>query len=181
MGWVLVGLVVLISIIPVRLTVTNYQVLAPQAIFVLGGASDRMEFAAQFWQSHSNLDIWVSDFPRENEANRQIFLQLGVPLKQLHLDGRPTDTVTNFTTLADDFVSQKLWHLYLITSDYHMRRSRVIATVVLGSRGIVITPVAVPSKGVISESWVRVVRDFGRSLLWVVTGRTGASFNNRNS
>lgn len=133
MGWFLIGLIVLIGIIPVRLVITSYQVSAPQAILVLGGASDRMEFAARFWQSHSNLDIWVSDYPKENEANRQIFLQLGVPLKQLHLDGRPTDTVTNFTTLADDFVNNKLRHLYLIISDYHMRRSRVIATVVLGS------------------------------------------------
>ena len=58
-----------------------------------------------------------------------------------------------------------------------MRRSRVIATVVLGSRGIVATPVAVPSTGMELESGVRVLRDFMRSLLWVVTGRSGANLN----
>ncbi|MGI2902805.1 hypothetical protein [Tolypothrix sp. VBCCA 56010] len=49
------------SIIPLRLAIAFYQAPIPQAILVLGSASERIEFAAQFWQSHSNLDIWVSD------------------------------------------------------------------------------------------------------------------------
>ena len=76
-------------------------------------------------------------------------------------------------------VDDNLQHIYLITSDYHMRRSRAIATVVLGSRGVVVTPVAVASRRDEDESLVRVVRDFGRSLLWVLSGRTGAGFNPR--
>ena len=164
---------------PLRLAITFHQVPTPQAIFVLGGASDRMEFAGRFWQSHKSLNIWVSDYPTDNEFNRRIFQQLGVPNGQLQLDGRATDTVTNFSSLVEDFVNQKLRHIYLITSDYHMQRSRVIATIVLGSWGIVVTPVVVPSRGVESESWVRVLRDGVRSLLWVVSGRTGASLNPR--
>jgi hypothetical protein len=39
-----------------------------------------------------------------------------------------------------------------------MQRSRVIATIVLGSWGIVVTPLVVPW-GVESESWVRVLWD----------------------
>ena len=60
-----------------------------------------------------------------------------------------------------------------------MRRSRAIATIVLGSEGIVVTPIAVPSSGDRSESLIRVVRDGGRSLLWIFTNRTGASLNPR--
>jgi uncharacterized SAM-binding protein YcdF (DUF218 family) len=176
MRLVLAILVLLISIIPVRIAVMFHQVPVPQAIFVLGSASERMEFAARFWQSHNNLDIWVSDFAWNLDVNRRIFEGFNIPNQQLHLDGRATDTVTNFTTLASDFVTHNLQHIYLITSDYHMRRSRVIATIVLGSRAIVVTPVAVPS-GVKSESWVRMWRDFGRCLVWVVSGRSGASFN----
>ena len=97
----------------------------------------------------------------------------------MRLDGRATDTVTNFTTLAEDFVENKIQHIYLITSDYHMSRARAIATIVLGSAGIVVTPLAVPSLGDRSESLIRVVRDCGRSLLWVFSGRTGASLNPR--
>jgi uncharacterized SAM-binding protein YcdF (DUF218 family) len=95
----------------------------------------------------------------------------------LHLDGRATDTVTNFTTLVEDFVRQKLQHIYLITSDYHMKRARAIASIVLGSHGIAVTPVEVPSQGDKSESLVRVLRDCGRSVVWILTKRTGASFN----
>ncbi|GAX36699.1 YdcF family protein [Nodularia sp. NIES-3585] len=176
-SWVLAIALVLVSIIPVRIAIASYQQPVPQAIFVLGSASERMKFAAKFWQSHQNLDIWISDFAWNLDANRRIFLQSGVPDQKLHLDGRATDTVTNFTTLVEEFAGRDLQNIYLITSDYHMRRSRVIATVVLGSQGIVVTPLAVPSSGEEPESLLRVLRDAGRSLLWIVTNRTGASFN----
>jgi uncharacterized SAM-binding protein YcdF (DUF218 family) len=143
----------------------------------LGGDYNRTKFAGEFWQSRKDLDIWVSDFPQYLDKHRRILKGFGLSDEQLHLDGRATDTVTNFTTLVDDFVDADLQHIYLITSDYHMRRSRVIATVVLGSRGVVVTPIAVDSRRDEDESLVRVVRDFGRSLLWVVSGRTGASLN----
>ena len=60
-----------------------------------------------------------------------------------------------------------------------MRRARVIATVVFGSRGVVVSPVVVDSGRDEDESLVLVMRDFGRCLLWVVTGRSGAGFNPR--
>ena len=166
------------SFISVRIAITFRQAPTPLAIFVLGSSSERMEFAGRFWQSRQNLDIWVSDFDSYLDGNRRIFEGFGVPNQKLHLDGRATDTVTNFTSLVEDFSSRKLQHIYLITSDYHMRRARSIATIVLGNRGIVITPVGVVSRGE-SESLVRVLRDCGRSVLWLVTGKTGASFNPR--
>ena len=156
-----------------------HQAPVPQAIFVLGSDPQRMEFAAQFWRSHKDLDIWVSDFDFNLNYDRLIFQQFGVPDERLRLDGRATDTVTNFTTLAEDFVQSKIQHIYLITSDYHMRRARAIATIVLGSQGIVVTSLAIPSSDDKSESLMRVMRDCGRSLLWIFSGRTGASLNPR--
>jgi len=79
--------------------------------------------------------------------------------------------------LAEDFTDQKLQHIYLITSDFHLTRARAIATIVLGSQGIVVTPLAVPSSGNKSESLLRVLRDCGRSILWILSGKTGASLN----
>lgn len=169
----------LTSIIPMRIAIAFHQAPVPQAIFVLGGDDARMRFAAEFWRSHKNLAIWVSDYQSSLESYRQIFQKFDIPEQQLHLDGRATDTVTNFTTLAEDFTNQKLQHIYLITSDYHLRRSRAIATIVLGSQGIVVTPLAVPSSGYKSESLLRVLRDCGRSVLWIFSKRTGASFNPR--
>jgi uncharacterized SAM-binding protein YcdF (DUF218 family) len=177
--WVLTIALLLTSIIPARIAIAFHQTPVPQAIFVLGSASERMRFAGQFWQSHQNLDIWVSDFGWNLDINRRIFLQHGVPDAKLHLDGRATDTVTNFTTLTGDFVNRRLQHIYLITSDYHMRRASAIATIVLGSQGIVITPVAVASQNQPSESLMRVLRDCGRSFVWIFVGRTGSSLNPR--
>jgi len=178
--WFTFGLlIVLISFIPVRIAATFRQVPTPQGIFVLGGDYNRTRFAGKFWLSRRDLDIWVSDFPQYLDQHQRILRKFGVLPSQLHLDGAATDTVTNFTTLVDDFVGAGLSHVFLITSDYHMRRARVIATVVFGSRGVVVSPVAVVSGRDEDESLVRVVRDFGRCWLWVVTGRSGASFNPR--
>ncbi|OUL29123.1 hypothetical protein BV378_06565 [Nostoc sp. RF31YmG] len=174
-------LAVWISIIPAKIAIATYQAPVPQAIFVLGTDSQRMEFAAQFWHSHTNLYIWISDIKANLEYNRLIFQKFGVPDQRLRLDGRATDTVTNFTTLAADFVQQNLQHIYLITSDYHMRRAKAIATIVLGSQGIAVTPIAVPSRVDKSETLLRVLRDCGRSILWILSGRSGASLNPRLS
>jgi uncharacterized SAM-binding protein YcdF (DUF218 family) len=44
----------------------NEQTSQPDAIFVLGGATERERFAAQFVQQHPSLPIWVSSgSPRE--------------------------------------------------------------------------------------------------------------------
>ncbi|MFM5887927.1 MAG: hypothetical protein ACKPFD_09485 [Dolichospermum sp.] len=40
------------SVIPLRIAIAFYPAPVPQAIFVLGGDSNRMKFAAQFWRSH---------------------------------------------------------------------------------------------------------------------------------
>jgi hypothetical protein len=52
---------------------------------------------------------------------------------------------------------------------------------VLGSRGIAFTPISIPSDRFVPESPLRILRDTGRSILWLTTGRTGASFNPRYS
>lgn len=176
-GLVTVGLTVLISAIFLRIAITLNQSPFPQAILVLEGNSDRIEFAAQFARLHPNLKIWVSGNPKGLSLNRSIFRQLGIPDQRIHYDFCAIDTVTNFTCTVEDFTTQNVQHLYLITSDYHMARSRAIAALVLGSRGIAVTPVSVPSKNHQSESLIRILRDCIRSLIWIGTGRSGASFN----
>ncbi len=168
---------ILSSIIPLRLAIARYQEPEPQAILVLGGNKKRFEFAAQFSHLHPDLDILVSAGYSRFEQNRAIFQQAGVADQKVDYDFCPTDTVTNFTCSIDYFKKNNVQHIYLITSDYHMTRSRAIGTLVLGSRGIAITPVSVPSKGFKQESKIRVIRDCLRSLIWIVTGRSGASLN----
>ncbi|KYC36873.1 hypothetical protein WA1_45265 [Scytonema hofmannii PCC 7110] len=171
-----VGLfVVVLSIIPIRLAIASYQAPFPQGIFTLGGGSDREEFTAQFAQHFPNLDIWVSTGTSPDIA-RSIFQTIGIPNHRLHLDYRAVDTVTNFTSLVSEFKQRRIQHLYLITSDFHMPRAKAIATLVFGSQGISFTPISVPSNRP-HESLLHILRDCSRSLLWIFTGRTGASLN----
>lgn len=145
----------------------------PQAILVLGGAPEREEFTAQFAQEYPDLPIWVSSGSNPEYAD-WVFEQAQIDPNRVRLDYQAVDTVTNFTTLVDDLKAEGIDCIYLVTSDYHMRRARVIGQIVLGSRDISFRPVSVPSHQP-SESLDRVLRDGARAVLWVVTGKTGST------
>ncbi len=149
----------------------------PQAVLVLGGATEREQFAAEFAKQHPQLPVWVSSGSNPEYAE-WLFATAGIDPKRVHLDYQAVDTVTNFTTLADYFKTQDIRSVYVITSDYHMRRAQVIGEIVLGSRGIDLKPIAVPS-GQAPEPLKKVVRDAARAVLWVITGETGSQFARR--
>lgn len=148
----------------------------PEAILVLGGSEAREHYAAEFARTRPELTIWVSSGSPEAYALHHVFDRAQIDRDRLHLDYRATDTVTNFTSLADDLKAEGITSVYLVTSDYHMRRARAIGEIVLGSRGISYKPLAVPSDRP-PEAWIKVVRDGARALLWVTTGHTGASLS----
>jgi uncharacterized SAM-binding protein YcdF (DUF218 family) len=150
------------------------QFLDPSVALVLGGAPEREQFAAQFAQNHPEVEIWISSGSNPEYA-QWIFEEAQVPTEQWQLDYQAVDTVTNFTTLVDKLQAREIDEVYLITSDYHMRRAGAIAQIVLGSRGIGFKPVAIPTQQPPEqpETLLREVRDAVRSLLWVVTGKTG--------
>lgn len=166
-------LIVLLSYIPLRLTLTRWQFPQPQAILTLGGRSAREAFTAEFAQMHPSLKVWISSGMNPSQAE-PLFAAAGVDRSRVAFDFRATDTVTNFTTLVDEFAQLQIHHVYLITSDFHMARARAIAAIVFGSRGIVTTPISGPSQ-VPDESNARVMRDVVRSVFWLFTHRTGAS------
>ncbi|BBD57379.1 hypothetical protein NIES2109_01450 [Nostoc sp. HK-01] len=163
----------LLLTIPIKLAITHYQTPKPQAILTLGGGSNREEFTALFAQYYPDMKIWVSSGKPLHKA-RAIFHTAGIADSRLYLDYRAKDTVTNFTTLVDAFHQQQIQHLFLITSEFHMPRAKAIATIILGSRGIAFTPIPVQSQPTELESVLRIFRDVARSLLWIITGYTGA-------
>ncbi|NET72752.1 MAG: YdcF family protein [Sphaerospermopsis sp. SIO1G2] len=167
--------VVITSFIPTRIAITSYQAPNPQAILTLGGGPEREKFTAKFAQHYPNLDIWVSSgvFPAQAFA---IFHNYDISTDRIHLDYQAVDTVTNITTITKYLQQRHIQHTYLITSDFHIPRATIIATLVLGSQGIIFTPVALPTQRS-EESMFPIVRDAGRALLWIVSGRTGASFH----
>jgi len=165
----------LLSSIFIRLAIAYDQAPIPQAILTLGGSSLRTKFTAQFAQKHPALDVWVSSGSPPQEACPR-FRAAGISAKRVHLDYQAVDTLTNFTSLVDDFKRLGVRHVYLITSDFHMRRAKAIATLVLGSQGIAFTPIAIPTDQP-PEPYLFALLDSGRALLWLFTGYTGASLN----
>jgi uncharacterized SAM-binding protein YcdF (DUF218 family) len=153
------------------------QNLQPDAIFVLGGATERERFAAKFATQHPELPIWVSSGSPKDYAKR-VFTKAGIEASRVHLDYQAVDTVTNFTSLVDTFQAEGFDSVYLITSDYHMRRARVIGEIVFGSRDIKLVPVPIPT-GKPPESTKKCLRDGARAILWLTTGHTGASLGQR--
>lgn len=167
-------ILVVLSVIPMRLAIAINQAPQPQAFFILGGDPAREKFTAELAQWYPSLEIWVSS-PPDPQKTYETFQAVGIPKSRLHIDIRATDTVTNFTSVVTEFKQRQLQHLFLITSDFHMLRAKAIATFVLGSQGIAVTPISVPSKQTDSESFLRIIRDIVRSLLWIATDHTGAS------
>jgi uncharacterized SAM-binding protein YcdF (DUF218 family) len=143
----------------------------PQAIFVLGGSPDREQFAARLAQDYPDLPIWVSSGSNK-EYSEWVFEQAGISPDRIHLDYRAVDTLTNFTTLMDELRAKGITSLYLVTSDYHMRRAQWISEVVGGSRGIVFKSVPIPTDQP-EEPIVKSIRDSARAIVWTVTGYAG--------
>lgn len=163
--------------IPLNIAITHYQVPHPKAILVLGGDADRESFTAHFVKHHPDLPIWFSSGLSEVDVLDLFEQEIEAPVSQpLYFDRQAVDTVTNFTTLVNEFERQKIRHLFLITSDYHMNRAKIIASIVLGSRKIVMTPVSVPSVKA-AEPQPKIWRDFFRSLFWLYTGWSGENIH----
>jgi uncharacterized SAM-binding protein YcdF (DUF218 family) len=176
----IIGLLfVQISVISLRIAIASYSAPQPQAILVLGGEVSRMEWAVKLMKQYPKMKVWVSDPKSFYQVNSQVFKNAGMDQSRIIYDFCATDTVTNFTCNVQDFQQRGIHHLFVVTSDYHMARSRTIATLVLGSNGIIVTPVSVPSSGIQPDSPIKIVRDAFRSLLWLSVRRTGASFNPR--
>ncbi len=146
--------------------------LQPQAIFVLGGDETREIFAAKFAAAHPHLSVWISSGAPPNYTLR-LFHKAGVAPDKLHLDYRASDTVTNFTTMVDRFEARKITSVYLVTSEFHIRRARTIGEIVFGSKGIKIKPLTVAGYET-SEPLQKTLRDGVRSLVWLTTGYSGS-------
>ncbi len=146
-----------------------------KAILVLGGAPNREIYGTIFALKNPNIPIWVSS-GSPKEYSEEVFAKAGISSDRYILDYRATDTVTNFTTLVDEFKSRQITDVYVITDTFHMPRAQLIGNIVLGSRGIKMHPVPIPKEMPQSSTEREVanksVRDGARSVLWLFTGVT---------
>lgn len=144
---------------------------SPEALLVLGGHEERERYAAKLAQQNPQIPIWISSGSPQEYAQK-IFANAGISRDRLHFDYRASDTVTNFTTLVDDLQAEGIESVYLITSENHMRRAKIIGNIVFGSRGINYKSISVPSNNP-PEPVEKAFRDGARAVFWLVTGRTG--------
>ncbi len=156
------------------------QIVEPEAVLVLGGSTKKLErekFTADFARKHPSLPILISG-GSPKRTTEKVFNKAGVSPKRLFFDYDAVDTVTNFTTIVDDLERRGIKSVYLVTSDFHMRRARVVGDIVLGSRGINFKTVPVPSNNK-PEPIGKTFRDGVRALLWVTIGYTGADIKTK--
>ncbi|MEM9541036.1 MAG: YdcF family protein [Cyanobacteria bacterium P01_E01_bin.42] len=150
----------------------------PSDIFVLGGLEKREFEAAKLAQSKPELQIWVSSGSPKEYVFPAIFDKVGVARDRVHLDYEAQDTVTNFTASVEQLQLAGVDSVYLITSENHMLRARIVGEIVFGSRGIIIKPQAVESEGK-PEPLYKTIRDCGRAFFWLFTGKTGVSLKDK--
>jgi uncharacterized SAM-binding protein YcdF (DUF218 family) len=142
-----------------------------QLILVLGGDADRERVAAHLARS-DGLPVVVSGGTNPEYATWLFREREGLPANQVRLDYRARDTLTNFTSLVDDLHQARIRHALLVTSTDHMARALLVGRIVAGSRGIHLTPVAVPcGSACVTESRAKIWGDGLRAAVWVLSGR----------
>lgn len=170
---VLMGMV-LVSKAALAFRIANTYLVAPEpeAIFLLGGGHQRERATAAFAQNHPDLEIWISS-GISRKRSQPIYDQAAIPRERVHRNTQAVDTVTNFTTMVEVLKSRGIRHVYLLTSDFHMARSRTLALLIFGFHGLVVTPIPIPDQRE-SEPWLKTGRDAFRAILWIITGYSGA-------
>ena len=142
-----------------------------QLILVLGGDVDRERVAAHLARA-DGLPVVVSGGTNPEYATWLFRERGGLPADQVRLDYRARDTLTNFTSLVDDLRQSRIRHALLVTSSDHMARALLVGRIVAGSRGIHLTPVAVPcGTACVTESPTKIWGDGLRAAVWVLSGR----------
>ncbi len=142
-----------------------------QMILVLGGDADRERVAAHLARA-DGLPVVVSGGSNPEYATWLFREREGLPADQVRLDYRARDTLTNFTSLVDDLRQARIRHALLVTSSDHMTRALLVGRIVAGSRGIHLTPVAVPcGRACVTESRTKIWGDGLRAAVWVLSGR----------
>lgn len=169
LGLSLLALVALsVSTVGVHLLWAWYQNPNPMAIVVLGGDFEREYFAADFAQGHPQLPVVISSGMPEDKS-RQFFAQVGIGRDRLIYDHQAVDTLTNFTTLLHPLQATHIRHVYVITSDFHQARSRLLAYLIWGSHGIAYQFVTIPTQTPPEPGWL-LLGDLLRAVVWGATG-----------
>jgi uncharacterized SAM-binding protein YcdF (DUF218 family) len=140
-------------------------------ILHLGGGLDRADKCIELAKQFPNAPVLVSS---EGGDVLNYYTSRGIDASRVFIDNEAWDTVTNFTAtykrVKEEFKADTV---YVVTHNFHMRRSMIIAQAVYWRRGI--TSIASPSGGPdpygnYEEPSNYVEGDAIRSWVWRLTG-----------
>lgn len=144
-----------------------------RTILHLGGRFERIlttAHIARHWCPEAHIIFGTEADPKLIVETMTAY---GIPRDRYTLDYRAWDTVTNFTEVCDIIRKLGTTELYIVTDQYHMRRSWMIALAVTAFRGIAVIPCVEHTEDPgEEETFIRAVRDCSRALTWRFTGIT---------
>lgn len=139
-------------------------------ILELGGNTNRIKTAIALAKIYPDAQIIISSEGNPVGVN-DMLEAAGISEDKYIFDYNAWDTVTNFTKTLQLVKSYKPENVYVVTDQFHMRRSMAIARAVYVLQGINLHPVpylGTTSKG--SEDDHLVKTDRFRAWLWRLTG-----------
>jgi uncharacterized SAM-binding protein YcdF (DUF218 family) len=95
------GLLLLGLLIQVGIVYRNQQA-EPDAAVVLEGNPERIRFAARFAKEQPALPIYISSEPVFYQGYRDVLADEQVPIERFALRTCASDTLTNFTCIANE-------------------------------------------------------------------------------
>ena len=136
-------------------------------ILHLGGGMDRANKCIQLANIYPDAMILVSS---EGGNPIEYYAQRGIDPNRVFLDYTAWDTVTNFTHTFQRIKKEfRPKMIFVVTHNFHMKRSMRIADAVYWMTGI--TPIAAPAGGSEHEEPANYLRDDTiRAWIWRLTG-----------
>ncbi len=137
------------------------------SILVLGGSINREIYVAKIAKRYPQIPILISQGSKD-PCIFLIFSRYKVSPKRVWLEKCAKNTFQNFVFSVPILANWQVHHVKLITSQTHLPRSKWMAQIFFGLRGIWVETDITPEKGVPGnhESKLKTILDVTRSLVW---------------
>src|ERR1017187_8761554 len=104
------------------LCVDSGRVSADVIILLGGGSHERPERAAELFKAHAASRLIISG-EGDDEINRQLLIQAGVPAGAIQLEGKSRTTRENAEFTVKLLRAEKVRRVIIVTSWFHSRRA----------------------------------------------------------
>jgi uncharacterized SAM-binding protein YcdF (DUF218 family) len=137
------------------------------SILVLGGSINREIYVAKIAKKYPQIPILISQGSKD-PCIFLIFSRYNVSPDRVWLEKCAKNTFQNFVFSVPILANWQVHHVKLITSQTHLPRSKWMAQIFFGLRGIWVETDVAPEKGIPGnrESKLKTILDVTRSLLW---------------